>query len=145
MCELFRPPILIERWFYASTAQEMYVSDCHVVILNELNLLKCIGIRCGRTWFDGLFPPSPWSQLTIQNSNVVKLFYLMINDKSKQLLYYQAGIGTYTTPHSLSPITSKISEVRFAQRSPDHNTDDFFQIADKAVAWNLNTHVMGMT
>jgi len=42
------------------------------------------------------------------------------------LVYYQAGIGTYTSPQIATPLASKIS-----------------QSLDMAVAWNLDAHIMG--
>jgi len=48
------------------------------------------------------------------------------DDRSKQMVYYQAGIGTYTSPQIANPLMSKISK-----------------FIDEAVAWNLDAHLMG--
>ncbi|KAF5377885.1 hypothetical protein D9615_006800 [Tricholomella constricta] len=60
------------------------------------------------------------------NSNIVQLVSLLKkNDRSKQMVYYQAGIGTYMSPKVATPFTSKI-----------HKT------LDEMFAWNLHAHVM---
>ncbi|KDR83174.1 hypothetical protein GALMADRAFT_56796 [Galerina marginata CBS 339.88] len=66
-------------------------------------------------------------QFDADNSNIVELFSMLKkDDPSKQLVYYQAGIGTYTTPQIATPGATKIS-----------------QSLDMAVAWNLDAHIMG--
>ncbi|KAG6865547.1 hypothetical protein C0991_001551 [Blastosporella zonata] len=47
------------------------------------------------------------------------------DDRDKQMVYYQAGIGTYTSPEVATPLAAKISKT-----------------LDEAVAWNLSAHVM---
>ncbi|KAI5114823.1 hypothetical protein M0805_005238, partial [Coniferiporia weirii] len=48
-------------------------------------------------------------QFDNDNSNVVQLFSLLKKGDSKQqLVYYQAGIGTYTIPQIATPIASKL-------------------------------------
>ncbi|GLB38791.1 putative uncharacterized alpha/beta hydrolase domain (DUF2235) [Lyophyllum shimeji] len=60
------------------------------------------------------------------NSNIVQLVSLLKkNDRSKQMVYYQAGIGTYTFPKVATPFTSKV-----------------YKTLDEMVAWNLDHHVM---
>ncbi|KDQ20917.1 hypothetical protein BOTBODRAFT_26928 [Botryobasidium botryosum FD-172 SS1] len=62
-----------------------------------------------------------------QNTNVVKFFELLKkNDKSKQMVYYQPGIGTYLDPHMWSPLLLSLAKM-----------------ADLAVAWYLDAHIMG--
>jgi len=64
---------------------------------------------------------------TSKNTNVVKLFSLLEkDDQTRQLCYYQSGIGTYTNPGIMSPIAKW-----------------FAMMADEAVAWYLDHHVMG--
>ncbi|KAJ6585623.1 hypothetical protein B0H19DRAFT_1110303 [Mycena capillaripes] len=46
-------------------------------------------------------------------------------DRTKQMVYYQAGIGTYTSPQIATPMMSRVSK-----------------FIDEAVAWNLDAHVM---
>ncbi|KAF8881859.1 hypothetical protein BD779DRAFT_1544475 [Infundibulicybe gibba] len=42
------------------------------------------------------------------NSNIVELFTLLKkDDRDKQMVYYQAGIGTYTTPQIATPFMAK--------------------------------------
>ncbi|KAF9483556.1 hypothetical protein BDN70DRAFT_290759 [Pholiota conissans] len=66
-------------------------------------------------------------QFDADNSNIVELFSMLKkDDPNKQLVYYQAGIGTYTTPDIATPMASKISKS-----------------LDMAVAWNLDHHIMG--
>ena len=48
------------------------------------------------------------------------------DDTSKQLVYYQAGIGTYTNPVLVTPVISQVSET-----------------LDEMFAWNLSAHVKG--
>ncbi|TIA89608.1 hypothetical protein E3P81_02861 [Wallemia ichthyophaga] len=46
------------------------------------------------------------------NSNVVRFFRCLKKDEpSKQLVYYQAGLGTYTTTRSANPITTRLSAI----------------------------------
>jgi uncharacterized protein (DUF2235 family) len=66
-------------------------------------------------------------QFDSDNSNIVMLFSMLLKgDRSKQMVYYQAGIGTYTSPQIATPFWSKISK-----------------FIDEAIAWDLNAHVMG--
>ncbi|CCO31974.1 hypothetical protein BN14_06026 [Rhizoctonia solani AG-1 IB] len=54
-----------------------------------------------------------------QNTNVIKLVELLKkNDPSEQMVYYQAGVGTYSHPGFLTGLGSKIA-----------------RIADEAFAW----------
>lgn len=65
-------------------------------------------------------------QFDSDNSNIVELFTMLKKDDSnKQMVYYQAGIGTYTSPEVATPLAAKISKT-----------------LDEAVAWNLSAHVM---
>ncbi|TFK33598.1 hypothetical protein BDQ12DRAFT_690919 [Crucibulum laeve] len=65
-------------------------------------------------------------QFDADNSNIVQLVSLLKkNDRSKQMVYYQAGIGTYTSPKVATPLMSKMSKT-----------------LDVMVAWNLDAHVM---
>ncbi|TFK63441.1 hypothetical protein BDN72DRAFT_826641 [Pluteus cervinus] len=65
-------------------------------------------------------------QFDIENSNVVQLLSLLKkDDKKKQRVYYQSGIGTYDPPPGGNPITRKISKV-----------------LDIMIAWDLDRHVM---
>ncbi|KAF9078518.1 hypothetical protein BDP27DRAFT_1309702 [Rhodocollybia butyracea] len=60
------------------------------------------------------------------NSNIVQLCTtLKKEDRSKQMIYYQSGIGTYTSPAIASPMKSKVSK-----------------LMNKLVAKDLNAHVM---
>ncbi|KAK0243595.1 hypothetical protein EDD85DRAFT_804498 [Armillaria nabsnona] len=52
-------------------------------------------------------------QFDSDNSNIVQLFSLLKkDDRSKQMVYYQSGIGTYTSPQIATPFMSKIYKVR---------------------------------
>ncbi|KAF8996538.1 hypothetical protein BDQ17DRAFT_1429685 [Cyathus striatus] len=65
-------------------------------------------------------------QFDADNSNIVQLVSLLKkNDRTKQMVYYQPGIGTYTSPTLTTPVMSKLSKM-----------------LDEAVAWNLDSHVM---
>uniref|UniRef100_A0A8H7XSL4 T6SS Phospholipase effector Tle1-like catalytic domain-containing protein n=1 Tax=Psilocybe cubensis TaxID=181762 RepID=A0A8H7XSL4_PSICU len=66
-------------------------------------------------------------QFDNDNSNIVKLVSLLKkDDKTKQLVYYQTGIGTYNTaPYIASPILSQLRKA-----------------LDGALALNLDSHVM---
>lgn len=66
-------------------------------------------------------------QFDSDNSNIVQLVSLLKkNDRTKQMIYYQAGIGTYTSSKAATPFMSSL------QRT-----------LDEMVAWNLDAHVMG--
>ncbi|KAK7020349.1 DUF2235 domain-containing protein [Favolaschia claudopus] len=66
-------------------------------------------------------------QFDNDNSNIVRFFSMLSKgDRTRQMVYYQAGIGTYTTPAIATPLMSRFSK-----------------FVDEAVAWNLDAHVMG--
>ncbi|ESK92292.1 hypothetical protein Moror_4690 [Moniliophthora roreri MCA 2997] len=66
-------------------------------------------------------------QFDCDNSNIVQFFSLLKkDDKSKQMVYYQAGIGTYTSPQVATPLMSKLVKT-----------------LDEMVALHLDAHVMG--
>ncbi|KAJ6622512.1 hypothetical protein B0H10DRAFT_2013024 [Mycena sp. CBHHK59/15] len=78
--------------------------------------------RCLILCFDGT-----GDQFDADNSNIVQLMSaLKKDDRTKQMVYYQSGIGTYTSAKFASPATSKLSLT-----------------LDTMIAWNLDTHVMG--
>ncbi|KAK0445919.1 hypothetical protein EV421DRAFT_1734551 [Armillaria borealis] len=65
-------------------------------------------------------------QFDADNSNIVQLCSLLKrDDRSQQMVYYQAGIGTYTSPQIPGLLTSKI-----------------YKTVDLAIAWSLDAHVM---
>ncbi|KAF8579385.1 hypothetical protein K439DRAFT_1278554, partial [Ramaria rubella] len=65
-------------------------------------------------------------QFDADNSNIVALFSLLKkDDTTKQLCYYQAGVGTYLNPQVASPLMSKVSKTM-----------------DMALASDLHAHVM---
>ncbi|KAF9492308.1 hypothetical protein BDN71DRAFT_1451696 [Pleurotus eryngii] len=65
-------------------------------------------------------------QFDEDNSNIVQLFTLLKKDnRDVQMVYYQAGIGTYTSPNIATPLMAKVSKT-----------------LDEMVAWNLDRHVM---
>ncbi|PIL31280.1 hypothetical protein GSI_05978 [Ganoderma sinense ZZ0214-1] len=66
-------------------------------------------------------------QFDSDNSNVVKFFSLLKrDDRHEQMVYYQAGIGTYTSPQLVTSAGQAVSKT-----------------LDEMVAWNLDAHVMG--
>ncbi|KAJ7468103.1 hypothetical protein FB451DRAFT_1340416 [Mycena latifolia] len=66
-------------------------------------------------------------QFDADNSNIVQFFAMLPKaDRKKQMVYYQTGLGTYTVPEIATPLRSKIAK-----------------LMDKALAWNLDAHVMG--
>ncbi|KIM81009.1 hypothetical protein PILCRDRAFT_510080 [Piloderma croceum F 1598] len=62
----------------------------------------------------------------VLNTNIVKLHSLLHKDPAKQLCYYQAGIGTYFQVGEVSSMFTWLA-----------------RIVDDAIAWYLNTHVLG--
>ncbi|CAK5284887.1 unnamed protein product [Mycena citricolor] len=77
--------------------------------------------RCLILAFDGT-----GDQFDSDNSNIVQLVSaLKKNDKSKQMVYYQSGIGTYTTRKFATPFATTLSLT-----------------LDAMIAWNLDDHVM---
>ncbi|EKM53919.1 uncharacterized protein PHACADRAFT_257419 [Phanerochaete carnosa HHB-10118-sp] len=65
-------------------------------------------------------------QFDADNSNVIQFFTLLQkDDHTQQMVYYQAGIGTYTIPQIATPLWAKLN-----------------QTVDAAIAWNLDAHVM---
>ncbi|KAL1749316.1 hypothetical protein HDZ31DRAFT_27923 [Schizophyllum fasciatum] len=77
--------------------------------------------RCLILCFDGT-----GNQFDDDNSNVVNFVSLLKKDRpEKQLVYYQAGIGSYNMEHGASPLRTKIS-----------------QTIDAMIAKNLDRHVM---
>lgn len=66
-------------------------------------------------------------QFDADNSNVVQLVSLLKkDDRSKQMVYYQSGIGTYTSAKIATPIRAQ-----------------FRKILDKMFASSIHAHVMG--
>ncbi|KAF7358959.1 DUF2235 domain-containing protein [Mycena sanguinolenta] len=76
-------------------------------------------------------------QFDNDNSNIVQLFSMLLKgDRSRQMVYYQAGMGTYTTPQIATPFWSAISKL----------LDKVLLTANKRIlglGWSLNAHVMG--
>ncbi|CAA7265053.1 unnamed protein product [Cyclocybe aegerita] len=63
----------------------------------------------------------------VQSSNIVNFFSMLKKDDPReQLVYYQAGIGTYTIPQIAKPMMAKLHKVM-----------------DSMVGVHLNAHVMG--
>ncbi|KAI5825574.1 hypothetical protein K523DRAFT_282790 [Schizophyllum commune Tattone D] len=66
-------------------------------------------------------------QFDEDNSNIVSFLSLLKkDDPSKQLVYYQSGIGTYNIPQIAKPMMAK-----------------FKRLLDSMIAVHLNAHVMG--
>ncbi|KIJ66604.1 hypothetical protein HYDPIDRAFT_86193 [Hydnomerulius pinastri MD-312] len=66
-------------------------------------------------------------QFDADNSNIVQFFsMLQKDDPTQQMVYYQAGIGTYTIPQIATPFWAKFSKT-----------------IDMMVGSHLNAHVMG--
>ncbi|KAL4245308.1 hypothetical protein ABKN59_010399 [Abortiporus biennis] len=66
-------------------------------------------------------------QFDADNSNVEQFFSMLKkDDRKQQVVYYQSGIGTYTSPAVMTPFLAKVGKT-----------------LDSMVAWNLNAHVMG--
>ncbi|KAJ8085201.1 hypothetical protein PM082_003995 [Marasmius tenuissimus] len=66
-------------------------------------------------------------QFDDDNSNVVNFFSMLKKDEARhQLVYYQAGIGTYTVPQIAKPLAAK-----------------FQKILDMMIGLHLDAHVMG--
>ncbi|KIK67876.1 hypothetical protein GYMLUDRAFT_155613 [Collybiopsis luxurians FD-317 M1] len=65
-------------------------------------------------------------QFDNDNSNIVQLFStLKKGDRDQQMVYYQAGIGTYVSPQIATPGMAKVSKT-----------------VDMAIGWYLDAHVM---
>ncbi|CDO73378.1 hypothetical protein BN946_scf185013.g12 [Trametes cinnabarina] len=65
-------------------------------------------------------------QFDSDTSNVIKLFSMLKkDDRREQMVYYQSGIGTYTTPQVTTSVGQFVSKTM-----------------DEMVAWNLDAHVM---
>lgn len=64
------------------------------------------------------------NQFDLDNSNVVNFFsVLRKGDHTRQLVYYQSGIGTYTIPQVATPLyakTSKLLDLMFANSINHH-------------------------
>ncbi|KAI9455939.1 hypothetical protein BJY52DRAFT_1384548 [Lactarius psammicola] len=66
-------------------------------------------------------------QFDADNSNIIQFFSMLKkDDKSQQLVYYQAGIGTYTIPEIATPFMAKVKKT-----------------IDMAIGSHLDAHVMG--
>jgi len=66
-------------------------------------------------------------QFDEDNSNIVQFFSMLRKDnKSEQMVYYQAGIGTYTIPEIATPFMAKVSKK-----------------LDMMLGSHLDAHVMG--
>ncbi|KAG2037506.1 hypothetical protein BDR03DRAFT_956759 [Suillus americanus] len=89
--------------------------------------------------FDPILPPAHTNRTMVlcfdgtgdqfdrDNSNIVQLFSMLVkNDPSLQMVYYQAGIGTYTIPEIATPMMAQLSKT-----------------VDMMIGNHLNAHVMG--
>jgi len=65
------------------------------------------------------------SDYSAENTNVVKFVSLLKKDNAQQIVYYQAGIGTYVSPGLTAPIVQW-----------------WAKLLDEAIAWYLPAHVM---
>lgn len=66
-------------------------------------------------------------QFSSDNSNIVQLFSMLVkDDPALQMVYYQAGIGTYCIPEMATPMMAKVSKT-----------------VDMMIGNHLNAHVMG--
>lgn len=66
-------------------------------------------------------------QFDSDNSNIVQLFSMLVKDDPRlQMVYYQAGIGTYSIPEMATPMMAKVSKT-----------------VDMMIGNHLNAHVMG--
>jgi len=85
----------------------------HLDEVKHRNLILC---------FDGT-----GDQFDADNSNIVEFFSMLKrDDRSRQLVYYQAGIGTYTIPQIAKPWTAK-----------------FQKTMDMMIGIHLDAHIMG--
>ncbi|KIK36776.1 hypothetical protein CY34DRAFT_26234 [Suillus luteus UH-Slu-Lm8-n1] len=84
---------------------------------------------------DAILPPAHTNRTLVlcfdgtgdQNSNIVQLFSMLVkDDPSLQMVYYQAGIGTYSIPEMATPMMAKVSKT-----------------VDMMIGNHLNAHVMG--
>ncbi|KAJ7174136.1 hypothetical protein C8R43DRAFT_943752 [Mycena crocata] len=101
----------------SSHLEEKDQRECHTpTFIPPENNNRCL-ILC----FDGT-----GDQFDADNSNIVQLVSaLKKDDRTKQMVYYQSGIGTYASPKYATPIATKISLT-----------------LDAMIAWNLDAHVM---
>ncbi|KAG2116365.1 hypothetical protein BD769DRAFT_1486352 [Suillus cothurnatus] len=96
-------------------------------------------ISCSLNESDAILPPAHTNrtlvlcfdgtgdQFSSDNSNIVQLFSMLVkDDPSLQMVYYQAGIGTYTIPEMATPFMAKVSKT-----------------VDMMIGNHLNAHVMG--
>src|SRR5262245_19562738 len=78
----------------------------------------------------------------LQNSNIVQLFSMLKkDDRTKQMVYYQAGIGTYTSPQIATPFWSAVQKVSQPSLSDGIVYSLPPQKLDMMVANNLDAHV----
>ncbi|KAH6910195.1 hypothetical protein BKA70DRAFT_1100963 [Coprinopsis sp. MPI-PUGE-AT-0042] len=65
-------------------------------------------------------------QFDADNSNIVEFFSTLYKgDPERQMVYYQAGIGTYISARTATPFFARMSKA-----------------LDEAIAWHLDAHVM---
>ncbi|KAI3606387.1 hypothetical protein WG66_009549 [Moniliophthora roreri] len=78
-----------------------------------------------------IIPPEHYNRTLVlcfdgTGDHIVEFFSLLKkDDRQKQMVYYQAGIGTYTSRELITPLMNNISKT-----------------LDMGVAWNLHSHVM---
>jgi uncharacterized protein (DUF2235 family) len=51
------------------------------------------------------------NEFAAHRTNVVKLYYCLLQDPERQIVYYHPGLGTMAPPGALTPLTKKISRV----------------------------------
>ncbi|KAK7442224.1 hypothetical protein VKT23_016195 [Stygiomarasmius scandens] len=121
MTESFSGDTIVRSPIRAETTDSMYSDDDSLP--EDLNVIPPKHpFRTLILCFDGT-----GDQFDLDNSNIVTFFSMLKkDDRAQQMVYYQAGIGTYTSPQTATPLMAKFSKT-----------------LDEAVAWNLHAHVMG--
>ncbi|KAI0078127.1 hypothetical protein K474DRAFT_1771218 [Panus rudis PR-1116 ss-1] len=123
-----------ERHYSSATKEESYSSTSS----NATDIIALRSIEKFRLWMPAAVEPQPERARTLilcfdgtgdqfdsDNSNVVQLVSLLKKDDStKQLVYYQTGIGTYADPVLKTPLFESVSLV-----------------LDQMFASNLSSHI----
>ncbi|KAK7062837.1 hypothetical protein VNI00_000332 [Paramarasmius palmivorus] len=138
-----QPTLLLASTDESATREEVVLPNTPPKSRSPFNTSKPLPIRKAETLDPRMVPPTippehsnrtlvlcfdgTGDQFDSDNSNIVQFFSLLQkNDRSKQMVYYQARIGTYTSPQVATPLMSKA-----------------VRTLDEMVALHLDAHVMG--
>jgi uncharacterized protein (DUF2235 family) len=62
------------------------------------------------------------NEFSVDRTNVVKLFFTLVRDPTRQATFYHPGIGTMEPPGALTPFRRRVSRVSVKRLAGDSKT-----------------------